>query len=204
MDDYDRAFTAAQAFDASLAGSASTISSDYADIIALSARQIFGGLEITIARDGSGNWNTSDLMVFMKNHGSYGSDAGSQAQSINTVDTIYAVFPALLYLNPELGGALLTPLLDYMDSSEFVLSYAAKNIGSAYPNATADGININHDYGVEETANMIIMTLAYSQRSGNGTFLSKHYSLLRDWAEYLVNNTLTPVNQYAFSSFLPV
>ena len=134
-------------------------------------------------------------MVFMKNYGTYGSDSGGPTQSINTVDTMFAAFPALLYLNPELGGGLLRPLLEYMDSSAFSLNYAAKNIGSAYPNATADGINTGHDYGVEESANMIIMTLAYSQRSGNGTFISKHYTLLREWAQYLMNNTLTPSNQ---------
>ena len=108
---------------------------------------------------------------------------------------MYAALPALLYLNPELVGGLLRPLLEYMDSPAFTLPYAAKNIGSRYPNATADGIDTPHDYGVEETANMIIMTLAYSQRSGNGTFISRHYTLLSKWAEYLVDNTLTPSNQ---------
>ena len=100
-------------------------------------------------------------MVFLKNFGAAGSDTGGQTQSINTVDTIFASTPALLYLNPELLGALLRPLLEYMDSSAFTLNYAAKNIGTAFPNATADGINTGHDYGVEESANMIIMTLAY-------------------------------------------
>lgn len=200
LDDYDRSFTASEAFDASLNSNASAVSSDYAALVALSTRQVFGGLDITIARDGSGTLNTSDIMVFMKNYGSYGSDADGQTESINTVDAVYAAFPALLYLNPELGGSLLRPLLEYMDSSEFTLDYAAKNIGSAYPNATADGSDTEHDYGVEETANMIIMTLAYSQRSGNGTFISNHYTLLRKWADYLTNNTLTPSNQYV--SFL--
>lgn len=75
-------------------------------------------------------------MVFMKNYGTYGSDSGGQTQSVNTVDAIFAAFPVFLYLNPELGGGLLRPLLEYMDSSAFTLNYAAKNIGSANPNAT--------------------------------------------------------------------
>ena len=137
----------------------------------------------------------------MKNFGGYGSDSGGQDESINTVDTMYAVFPALLYLNPELAGGLLRPLLEFMDSSSFTLPYSAKHAGSAYPNATADGINTDHNYGVEESANMIIMILAYSQRSGNGTFISNHYTLLRGWAEYLESNTLTPMNQYVLLSF---
>ena len=140
-------------------------------------------------------------MVFMKNFGTYGSDAGGQTQSINTVDAMFAAFPVFLSTNPELGGYLLRPLLEYMDSSAYTLNYAAKNIGSTYPNATADGINTGHDYGVEESANMLIMTLAYSQRSGNGTLISQHYNLLREWAEYLENNTLTPSNQRSADYF---
>ena len=115
--------------------------------------------------------------------------------SVNTVDVLYAALPAFLYLNPEIAGYLLSPLLEYQDSPAYTQSYAAKNIGSSYPNATADGITTIHDYRIEgkvnflfqlmethygpaETANMLIMTLAYSQRSGNGTFLSKHVRML--------------------------
>ncbi|KAI5115722.1 hypothetical protein M0805_009015, partial [Coniferiporia weirii] len=99
--------------------------------------------------------------------------------------------------NPELGGYLLAPLLEYQDSNAYTQTYAAMNIGTAYPNATADGIDNAHDYQVEasETANMLIMTLAYSQASGNGTFLANHYTLLRKWADFLVTNALNPINQ---------
>ena len=69
--------------------------------------------------------------------------------SVNTVDTLYAAFPSLLYLNPEIAGHLLAPLLEYQDSSAYTLSFAAKNIGSSYPNATADGITDTHDYRIE-------------------------------------------------------
>lgn len=76
--------------------------------------------------------------------------------SVNTVDTLFAAFPAFLYLNPELGGYLLSPLWELQDSSSDLLtSYAAMNIGmlfgpaknrllngtllagSAYPNANS-------------------------------------------------------------------
>ena len=87
-------------------------------------------------------------------------------QSVNTVDTLFAAFPAFLYLNPELAGYLLAPLLKYQDSSAYTLEYASKNIGTyhapivneisshepagtAYPNATADSINEPHSYGLE-------------------------------------------------------
>ena len=41
------------------------------------------------------------------------------------------------------------------------------------------------------------MTLAYTRISGNMTFIDNHYGLLRNWGDYLVNNLLTPNNQYA-------
>lgn len=53
--------------------------------------------------------------------------------SVNTVDTLYAAFPMFMYLNPELGGYALSPLLEYQDSAAYTLSYAAKNIGTITP-----------------------------------------------------------------------
>ena len=54
------------------------------------------------------------------------------SQSVNTVDTLFSAFPAFLYLNPELAGYLLAPLLRYQDSSAYSLDYAAKNIGAYF------------------------------------------------------------------------
>ena len=110
----------------------------------------------------------------MKNLGSVGATSG-----VNAVDVMYAAFPIYLYLNPELGGYLLAPLLEYQQSGQYQLPYAAQNIGSAYPNATADSPNQQHQLGVEESANMILMTLAHAQNSGNGTLVSRHYTLLK-------------------------
>lgn len=56
--------------------------------------------------------------------------------SVNTVDTLFAAFPAFLYLNPELGGYLLSPLWELQDSSSDLLtSYAAMNIGMLFDHA---------------------------------------------------------------------
>ena len=43
---------------------------------------------------------------------------------------------------------------------------------------------------------MLIMALAYTQISGNKALVDNHYGLLRGWGNYLVNNSLTPTNQY--------
>ncbi len=68
--------------------------------------------------------------------------------------------------------------------------------------------------GLSESGNMLIMTLAHAQATGDGSIISQHvcgtylnsdlvvtnnivqYDLLKDWTEYLVNNSLNPGSQY--------
>lgn len=45
------------------------------------------------------------------------------------MDVLYASWPIYLYLNPALAGYLLRPLLEYQESMEFNLPYAAMNLG---------------------------------------------------------------------------
>lgn len=52
------------------------ISPEYPDILALSLRQAMASMEITISVGSDGQWNTSDVMSFMKNMGALGSSAG--------------------------------------------------------------------------------------------------------------------------------
>lgn len=127
MDDYDRAISASSAFDAQVASAASSISSNYAGMLALAARQAVGTFEITVSRDESGIYNMSDVIIFSKNTGLYGGDSSGTKQSVNSVDALYGNFPVLLYLNPELLGYLLRPILE---SSKTQLPYAPQNIGT--------------------------------------------------------------------------
>ena len=66
MGDYENALARATAFDAQVKSDASAISSDYADWVALAVRQAFGAIEFTLSKDSAGNYNTSDILVFMK------------------------------------------------------------------------------------------------------------------------------------------
>lgn len=75
MSDFDRAQQAAERFDNRLLNAGSSVSVGYADLLALTTRQILGSLDITIALGSDGNWNFSDTMVFMKNMGAAGSDS---------------------------------------------------------------------------------------------------------------------------------
>ena len=52
------------------------------------------------------------------------------------MEHIYAAFPMFLYLNASLGGALLEPLLE-SQASLTNQSFAAADIGNAYPNTTS-------------------------------------------------------------------
>lgn len=48
---------------------------------------------------------------------------------------------------------------------------------------------------------MIIMTLAYSQRTDDTSYLSQHYAILKQWTTYLVQEALIPQNQLSTDDF---
>lgn len=49
--------------------------------------------------------------------------------SVNVVDILYASLPAYLYFNPDLAAYFVSPLLEYQDSAQYQLPYAARSIG---------------------------------------------------------------------------
>ncbi|TFK86748.1 hypothetical protein K466DRAFT_492211 [Polyporus arcularius HHB13444] len=190
VNDYSTAYARAVELDERVMGEAAKVSSQYIDLVSLVARQVMGALDITVL-GGSGNGvEATDVKAFMKDVG--------YTQQINTVQRMFAAFPAYLYFNASLGGALLAPLLE----SQANLSgqvYAAQNlgitctIGLLYPNAT--GPSGDHPQGIEQSGNMLIMMYAHARVSGDGSLLSRHYDTAKRWADYLVKSTLTPVNQ---------
>ncbi|KLO16076.1 DUF1793-domain-containing protein [Schizopora paradoxa] len=190
LSDFDSLLLNSIAIDNAVRADGLSISPEYPDILATSLRQVMASMEITISVGSDGHWNTSDVMSFMKNMGALGSSAG-----INCVDILYSAFPAFLYTNSSFGRYLLEPLFDFADRPSYPLLYAPQDIGTTYPNATG---NLNaHLYGIEETANMIIMTYADILYSGDGSLAIRHYDLLKSWGSYLLNNSLIPGNQFA-------
>ncbi|KLO16074.1 DUF1793-domain-containing protein [Schizopora paradoxa] len=187
--DFDNILLNSISIDNAVRADGLAVSQEYADILALSLRQVMASMEITISVGSDGQWNTSDVMSFMKNMGNLGSSVG-----INCVDILYSAFPAFMYLNSAFGRYLLEPLFNYQDSPAYTLPYAAQDIGTVYPNATG---NPNpHMFGIEESANMIIMTYADILASGDGGLASQHYTLLKSWGSYLLNNSLLPGESY--------
>ena len=108
---------------------------------------------------------------------------------MNAPDVIYAAMPAYIYLWPDLLRLLLLPLLEYQESSSYTNIYADQDIGTSqlgegkyqraqiiagnsYPNATGD--SSPHNMQVEQSANMIIISLAHAQATGDGSLLSRY------------------------------
>ncbi|KLO18697.1 DUF1793-domain-containing protein [Schizopora paradoxa] len=186
LQNFTSAVSQAEVFDNNLMDASLAISQEYADLISISLRAAVSSLEITIPQEDQGQWNSSEIQAYMKDMGGVGNGG------VNAVDVLYASFPMYLYLDADLGGYLLTPLLeaqqDVAYNSKF--SYAASNLGNHFPRARlqADAQNL----GIEQSSNMIIMTLAHAQATGSISIASTYYSLLRQWTEYLVVHALSP------------
>jgi len=54
---------------------------------------------------------------------------------------------------------------------------------------------------LEECGNMIITTLAYAQRAQDTAYLTQHYTILKQWTGYLVQEALIPANQLSTDDF---
>ena len=72
LNNFDNALNNAIALDDLILRDGGRISTDYYDLLALTTRQAMGSLDITIARDGSGNWNKSDVKAFLRSAGGIG------------------------------------------------------------------------------------------------------------------------------------
>lgn len=187
MSDYDAASTRAADLDSAVTQNATLISSQYADLVSLSARQAFGGIEISVSNGTDGEWNMSDVKIFLRDVGTSRSvmtdfcallDLNAFSCSrVNPVETLYSAFPMFLYFNTSFGGPLLTPLLEFQDSLQYTQEYAARDLGklssvwetkvltsvlgTTYPIAT--GSDVTHQQGIERMhalANDIEMILS--------------------------------------------
>lgn len=47
----------------------------------------------------------------------------------------------------------------------------------------------------------VIMMLAYAQRANDNAYLAQHYDLLRQWTQFLINDSLYPANQLSTDDF---
>lgn len=158
---------------------------NYAVLTTLVPRQIFGATQFVGTQD--------NYYLFMKEIASNG--------NTQTVDVIYPASPSFLYMNPELMTLLLNPHFENQEHDWYPNKSAIHDLGLHYPNAIGHPDGKDQIMPLEECGNMIIMVLAYVQRSGNIDFIKQHYPILKQWSEYLVEYGLIPSYQYSTDDF---
>jgi len=158
---------------------------DYATITTLSTRQAFGGIQLT--------GDATTQYIFLKEISSDG--------NVNTVDVIFPAIPIFAYLNATYIKLMLDPLFINQEAGLYPNTYSMHDLGSHYPNATGHSDGKDEYMPLEECGNMLIMTLAYAQRAKDVAYLSRHYKLLKQWTNYLVEEALYPANQISTDDF---
>ncbi|GME48215.1 Six-hairpin glycosidase-like protein [Neofusicoccum parvum] len=184
--DYSTATDRATALDSKISSDAiGAAGQDYLTITSLSVRQVFAAVQLVGTQDK--HW------IFMKEISSNG--------NMNTVDVIFPAHPLFLYTNPELLRLVLEPLYENQESGQYPNDYAMHDLGARYPNATGHSDGLDEPMPLEECGNMLIMALAYYQRTQNLDWLNAHYDILRQWTTFLTDEALYPNNQLSTDDF---
>lgn len=157
---------------------------DYATITTLAVRQSFGALQFA--------GTSKKPYIFLKEI--------SSNSDIQTVDVIFPAYPILLYLNPSWTRYLLDPLYENQESGRYPNKYAIHDLGT-FPVAKGYPSGNDEAMPLEECGNMVIMTLAYANRTGDIDYLTAHYKLLSQWAEFLIEDSLIPAEQLSTDDF---
>ena len=183
--DYQHALDTSRALDQRIRGdSENAAGKDYATITTLTVRQTFGALQYA--------GTPAKPYIFLKEI--------SSNSDIQTVDVIFPAYPIFLYLNAMLGKYLLDPLFENQESGAYPNAFAEHDLGT-FPVAKGYPDGNDEPMPLEECGNMIIMTLAYAQRTGDTGYLSAHYPRLSQWAQFLVEESLIPANQLSTDDF---
>lgn len=119
-------------------------SSNYVDIVALSARQALGATSFSGTPDSP--------LLFLKEISSNGNS--------QTVDVIFPAFPFFLYTNPRWAAYLLEPLIEHQLSGQYPNDYSMHDLGTHFPNLTGHADGRDEYMPVEECGDMLIMGLA--------------------------------------------
>ncbi|EUC28448.1 hypothetical protein COCCADRAFT_109132 [Bipolaris zeicola 26-R-13] len=119
-------------------------STNYVDIVALSARQVMGATSFSGTKE--------NPLLFLKEISSNG--------NCQTVDVIFPAFPFFLYTQPRWLAYLLEPLLEHQLSGQYPNKYSMHDLGAHFPNLTGHADGRDEYMPVEECGDMLIMGLA--------------------------------------------
>ncbi|CAD6889053.1 unnamed protein product [Tilletia caries] len=201
LDDFDSALKNAVKFDEKIkADSEAAVGGgdagdQYAAITTLSVRQSLATIEITVSKDKDTGKYSKDPYIFLKEISSNG--------DMQTIDVIFPQFPLLTYLNPELLRLLLDPIFDHVASGLYPNKWCIHDLGT-YPNAVGHPDGRDEPMPLEESGNMIIMILHWAQLVGKDVavpYLNKHYSILAQWASFLISDSLIPASALSTDDF---
>ncbi|KAJ5505155.1 hypothetical protein N7463_008029 [Penicillium fimorum] len=111
LDDYSGALLESLKLDQELVTlSVAAAGSKYADILALSTRQAYGGIELVVPNDSR---DTGEVLAFIKELSSNG--------NINTIDVIMPAFPIYYVMDPDYIRLLLEPVMRYLAADRWHL-----------------------------------------------------------------------------------
>ena len=122
-------------------------SESYADVLALTARQVIGATTFSGTPD--------DPILFIKEISSSG--------NFQTIDIMFPTYPFFLYTNPRWLAYMLEPTIEHTLSGQYPNKYAMHDLGAHFPNATGHPDGNDERMPVEECGNILMMGLALVQ-----------------------------------------
>lgn len=185
LDDYADALVESRDVDTAIATrSKAAAGQKYADIVTLSARQAYGGIDVTIPDDTK---DTDDVLAFVKELSSNG--------NLNTVDIIMPAFPIYYVLDPDYIRLLLEPIMRYLDAGRWRVPFMIHDLGTHYPNATGHDDQKAEPMPIEECGNLMVLALAYVHATGDTDWIARYQNVVRPYADYLVDNSIDIAEQ---------
>ncbi|KAL4950293.1 hypothetical protein BDW69DRAFT_202272 [Aspergillus filifer] len=180
FDDYPAAVLESKIVDAEMAVQAALIGgTKYADIVTLSARQAWGGMDLVIPND---SLDTDDVLSFVKELSSNG--------NLNTVDVIMPAFPIYYVMDPDYIRLLLEPMMRYLAEGRWQLPYTIHDMGTHYPNAIGHDDQIAEPMPIEECGNLLVLVLAYVRATDDSVWADQYMEIFQKYADYLVDNSI--------------
>ncbi|KGO48959.1 protein of unknown function DUF1793 [Penicillium expansum] len=185
LDDYSSAVLESLELDRELSAlSTAAGGPKYADILALSTRQAYGGIDLVIPND---SLDTGEVLAFIKELSSDG--------NINTIDVITPAFPIYYVMDPDYIRLLLEPVMKYLAAGRWHLPYTIHDLGAQYPHAIGHDDQEAEPMPIEECGNLLILAAAYVRATGDLDWTLQYMEVFQKYADYLVDNSINIADQ---------